>query len=182
MKSIGGYCNGLGVALIGALAACDSSLGDGDTTATLTAEVRGGNSDPNLEVEVDRVVNCKACFTVTADKNITHIFVKVYGSDAYKILVNGEPVDAKDLHDKGGPCNHGTDEIFRDVWFPLTGNQKEAEICVVLKNPPVYAKVTVGAKAASACVDESTKVKCKAKKDHPNGDDCPPPPPPKDHR
>ena len=59
----------------------------------------------------------------------------------------------RDLHDVGGPCNHGPDEIFRDFLFPLTGNQKEAEICVVLNNPPVYANVTVGAKAAAACAD-----------------------------
>jgi hypothetical protein len=140
----------------------------------LTAAAQGGNSDANLVVEVDRVSNCKACFDVTADKNITHIFVKVNGSDAYTILVDGKPVDPKDLHDTGGPCNHGEDEILRDVWFPLTGNQKEAQICVVLNNPPVYANVTVGAKAASACVDESTKVRCKA--NHP-GDGCPPMPP-----
>jgi hypothetical protein len=166
------------VALL-ALTACDGSLGDG-TTTRLSAAAQGGNSDPNLAVEVDRVVNCKACFDVTADKNITHIFVKVNGTDAYTILVDGNPVDPKDLHDTGGPCNHGEDEIFRDVWFPLTGNQNQAEVCVVLKNSPVYASVTVGAKAADACVDESTKVRCKDK-DHP-GDGCPKHPKPmKDH-
>jgi hypothetical protein len=163
------------VALL-ALTACDGSLGNG-TTERLTAAAQGGNSDANLSVEVDRVMNCKACFDVTADKNITHIFVKVDGTDAYTILVDGTPVDPKDLHDTGGPCNHGPDEIFREFLFPLTGNQKEAEICVVLNNPPVYANVTVGAKAASACADESTRVRCKAHMDHP-GDGCPKMPPP----
>jgi hypothetical protein len=100
-----------------------------------------------------------ACFDVSTNgANITHIFVDVDApcvndpSDFY-VEVDGHRVDK--LHTHGGPC-HGID---RDVWFPLTGNQDEAEVCVYF-NGFVPERVSVGAKSKSECVDASTTQSC----------------------
>jgi hypothetical protein len=107
-----------------------------------------------------------SCFDVSADKNITHIFVDVnfdvcQEDPPFQVTVDGEEITR--FHTRGGPCNHfngnGQIDIERSVWFPLPRNQKEAEVCVYTDG--VIVPVSVGAKAANECaVDENEVYDC----------------------
>lgn len=126
-------------------------------------EVDFDAGDSNLECGNGTIVSC---FDVTADKNITHIFVDVDFSvcqedPPFQVTVDGEEITK--FHTKGGPCNHfngnGQIDIERSVWFPLPGNQKSAEVCVFTDGTIV--PVSVGAKAANECaVDENDVYDC----------------------
>lgn len=117
------------------------------------------NTDPTFLDGID--LSCPgACFDVTADKNITHIFVDVGGARDFDVYIDGEEVDPDTFHDRGGPCNHGKREIERDVWFPLTGNQKRAEVCVVIHDGASSKEIKVGAKSACECKDADVEVEC----------------------
>jgi len=134
----------------------DKSTGDvSHTDLMVTAEGGGDLTCPSP----------MACFDVSSEKNITHIFVQV-GFDGcakvgYSITVDGKAVTM--LHTMGGPCNvhgqKGEDLIPRDVWFPLPGNQKTARVCVATDGT-VPASIRVGAKSAEECKDAMTSAMC----------------------
>jgi hypothetical protein len=107
-----------------------------------------------------------ACFQVTADKNITHIFVDANfdcesGADPgiLQVTVDGTVIPQSKWHTNGGPCNHGEDFIPRDIWFPLPGNQKSAEVCVTTFGMSP-SDVSVGAKAAEECLYDTAYGTC----------------------
>ncbi|HEX2570801.1 MAG TPA: hypothetical protein VH877_14685 [Polyangia bacterium] len=132
---------------------------------------------PRPDLSTPKCPEARACFDVRATKNITHIFVDLdfdmCRSAPFVISVDGVDVPADRLHTRGGPCNHGDDDISRTVWFPLTGNQDKAQICVRVEGAVPQA-ISVGAKAADECVSASLSTpycsNC--------GSECPPPPPP----
>jgi len=74
-----------------------------------------------------------ACFDITTDgANITHIFVAstpAASASEYAITVDGEPIEK--LSTDESPC----EDIPRDVWFPLHGNQDTAHVCVTVHKP-----------------------------------------------
>jgi len=161
-----------------------------------------GRASPvtNLRVSpVEESLVCEPLFTtcsrVQADKNITHIFVAFDQClenppevDPFTVTVDGSPVlpqdlvqEQDDLHDKGGPCNHGpsatpsanddpdTDHGPRTIekprfWFPLGQNQFDVVVCVTTDTA---SAVRIGAKAADECVQDSVNL-C---------EECAPPPP-----
>src|SRR5262249_57215191 len=90
-----------------------------------------------------------ACFDVTSEgRNITHIFVastaEASPSD-YAITLDGEPVTH--LYTDESPC----EDIPRDVWFPLNGNQSDAHVCVTVQaEDPV--EIEVSAKVNNECI------------------------------
>lgn len=130
-----------------------ASVTDAIRSADLSVVYDAGDSDLSCPEPT------YACFDVSTNgANITHIFVDVDAPcapdpDAFYVEVDGNRVDK--LHTHGGPC-HGID---RDVWFPLTGNQDEAEVCVYFDGF-VPSHVSVGAKSKSECVDASTSQPC----------------------
>jgi hypothetical protein len=75
----------------------------------------------------------------------------------FTITVDGNAVDKVNM--QGGPCNHGEENIPRLVWFPLTGNQKSAEVCVTVNNV-VPDEIRVGAKSAEECVSTDVTATC----------------------
>jgi hypothetical protein len=132
---------------------------------------------PRPEHSTPTCPEARACFDVRASKNITHIFVNLdfdmCRSAPFVVSVDGVDVPADRLHSQGGPCNHGDSAIPRTVWFPLTGNQESARICIRVEGA-VPQTIGVGAKAANECVAASLSTpycsNC--------GSECPPPPPP----
>jgi len=101
------------------------------------------------------------CFDVKAQKNITHVFVDVdfegVGERPVFVSVDGTAIPGSALKTSGGPCHEdrpaggsGEDGDVRSYWFPLTGNQTEAEVCVSV--PGVLPKfISVGAKSQGMC-------------------------------
>jgi hypothetical protein len=130
------------------------------------------NGDPSLGIEVnqtDTILACpvggNACFNVSSDHNITHIFVNL-GFDGctpvpFVVSVDGVFVDPKDFHSpSSGPCNGNGERIVpRILWFPLPGNQKNVEVCV-LTEFAVPALVAVGAKADDLCNSLTIEERC----------------------
>jgi hypothetical protein len=102
-----------------------------------------------------------SCFNVQTEeeRNITHIFINVSFCEQvdppFSVTVDGEPITH--LHFRGGPCNHGDDEIDRIAWFPLTGNQDHALVCVTGENVGAFS---VGAKSQDECVQASSPTNC----------------------
>lgn len=145
-------------------AACDGATLDPVTSATvlgvkaagtMVGEGTGGASGVSLTCPAPI-----ACFQVSTNgANITHVFIDVDACcaadpDDYDVLVDGQPVTK--LHDGGGgPC----DEIEREVWFPLQGNQASAEVCLQFHGF-VPNHVSVGAKAKSECVATAVNATC----------------------
>jgi hypothetical protein len=143
---------------------------DQQTTGENIGSIEQSVSDADLTVVVDEGrtdLSCegqpRVCFDVSTNgANITHIFVDVDApcvEDArdYEIRVNDTLIEK--LHDTGGPCNHGDREIVRDVWFPLIGNQAEAEVCLVFDDF-VPDLVRVGAKAKDECEAATVNDEC----------------------
>ena len=129
----------------------------------------------------------KICKTINSYKNITQVFLEVpkcFDKDAIsKVVVfdkwdrEQETIDWRDLKKKGGPCK---EEIERDFWFPLTGKQSEAKVCVFFE-PDGYDKIpediAIGFKAGGKCEeDRYADLECKScerKHDHHDGKcDC----------
>jgi len=154
--------NGAALILAMLAAGCDQSARDGEAVRpqphALGADGPGaGGHNPQCPEPV-------FCFDVgpggdveTNGKNITHIFVDVaapcVSSASFYVYVDGELVT--NLHDQGGPCQG----IARDVWFPLTGNQSTATVCVELDGYTPKS-VTVGAKAQGDCVSATQHASC----------------------
>jgi hypothetical protein len=123
---------------------------------------QAGAKKANLTITPDGVTGMcpdgqTACFLVDTEeeRNITHIFIDINfcGVDPpFTVTVDGVPVDM--LHTQGGPCNHGDDEIDRIAWFPLTGNQDHARVCVTTAGQ--FPSVSVGAKSQGECVSGPT--------------------------
>lgn len=152
----------LSVAVAGLFAvACQSA--DSVTTAALAVKtadtvVGGAGGSPGGSLACG---SPEACFQITTNgANITHIFIDVDACCApdpgdYEVLVDGEPVTK--LHDAGGPCQ----ELEREVWFPLQGNQSTAEVCLRFHGF-VPGHVSVGAKAKEECVATALDGMCQA--------------------
>jgi hypothetical protein len=149
-------------------------------------------TDPVTDLMVSPVggsLICEPLFTtcsrVTSNKNITHIFIafqqcqQQQQQDFFTVTVDGSPVLPKDiqqeqddLHNKGGPCNHGpsatptanddpdtahgprTIETPR-FWFPLGQNQFDVTVCVTTDQEQT---TRIGAKSADECVQDSVNL------------------------
>ena len=164
------------------LAGCGSPQ---SSTSVQQASRPGSDDDnngkqPNLKVTPDPLhsdLTCPsptACFRVTSDKNITHIFVDVAPdttcegeTPSIAVSVDGVNVPSAKFHTNGGPCNHGEELVTRILWFPLTGNQKTADVCVTTSGVAV-SDISVGAKSAEECLASSEHPAC----------ECPPAPSP----
>jgi hypothetical protein len=144
-------------------------------TSSALAKPGNGNSDPNLHVTAhpqnpDNNLTCPeptACFTVTSDKNITHIFVDSsaegcevdnHNDPIESVTVDGEDIPSDKWHTNGGPCNHGEDLVPRVIWFPLTQNQDHAEVCVTVSGD--VTQILVGAKSAEECTLDTQETNC----------------------
>jgi hypothetical protein len=163
LGKLGALSGLLGVSL---LAGCGGSVDPIETTGSTKQAV----SEANVEVtQTESPFPCpSACFLVTADKNLTHIFVNVDDGQQFSITVDDKTLEEQNLklHDSGGPCNHGEREIDRDVWFPLIKNQEQAKVCVAVQDS-TRARISVGAKADGECKEgEEVLIECKK--------ECPP--------
>jgi uncharacterized membrane protein YgcG len=103
----------------------------------------------------------ETCFQITTNgANITHVFIDVDACCApdpgdYEVIVDGQPVTK--LHENGGPCQ----DLARELWFPLQGNQATAEVCLRFHGF-VPGHVSVGAKAKDECVATALDGACQA--------------------
>jgi hypothetical protein len=130
-------------------------------------------ADPqtNLRVTADGTnLTCpeaSACFDVSSEKNITHIFVD-WSFDGceqddqdptFAVTVDGVDIPSDKWHTRGGPCNHGEDFIPRTIWFPLPKNQDTARVCVTVTGA-VPSEILVGAKSAEECTFDDVEGEC----------------------
>jgi hypothetical protein len=111
-------------------------------TVTLLLVARGvegqGIEEVTVAPETPTVTSSSTteCFDLAAEHNITHVCLNVDEGTAVTVTVDGEPVTQL-YSSSGGPCESET------IWFPLTGNQNTAHVCV----STIGSGVVVGAKA-----------------------------------
>lgn len=105
----------------------------------------------------------RTCFRIKAEKNISHVFLD-FGEcpvKDFRVLARtpftDEYEDVTDrLKTRGGPCQDIDAQYRFEVRGPDRDDPKEirkAEVCVVFED--YIAGVTIGAKAANECAEES---------------------------
>lgn len=132
----------VGIGLVAAALAVGCGPVDAEPVASPGAELSVGSGDTQ---PVPICPSGQNCADISADGNITHIFVDTPCSpDQIMVLVDG--VEVSNLHEQGGPCH----DIEREVWFPLTGNQQHVTVCVA-GCACTASEITIGYKVRGDC-------------------------------
>lgn len=155
-------------------AACGGAEATGVDSSS--SEVRGfppegGGPDANIEITLTDApgeeCGTEACFVVTSDKNISHIwfdFGECPVEDYRVLLATGQFPDFRDftsrVKTKGGPCKSTLGDLDYRIEVPGSDRSgpKEvhiAEVCFqFLDRIPLLDDITIGAKGASECARE----------------------------